>query len=138
MLFAGYKFLFIFINFRILVPEDTFFDMEDGNTRNLRLDLRMENGSAIRNMWLRFDAKKQAIYALWVNVKKYCVHKLNCYWNWLYFSKQQFFFLRFKKITFILDLFYDWDYIQLNQTFETSIMQSKHSLLYLISYYVEH
>ena len=53
-----------FISDRILVPEDTFYDMEDGNTRNLRLDLRMENGSAIRNMWLRFDAKKQAIYAL--------------------------------------------------------------------------
>ena len=46
------------------MPEDTFYDMVDGNTRNLRLDLRMENGSAIRNMWLRFDAKKQAIYAL--------------------------------------------------------------------------
>ena len=43
--------------------------MEDGNTRNLRLDLRMENGSVIRNMWLRFDAKKQAIYALWVDVE---------------------------------------------------------------------
>ena len=52
------------VNFRILIPEDTFFDMEDGNTRNLKLDLRFENGSAIRNTWLRFDAKKQAIYAL--------------------------------------------------------------------------
>ena len=54
------------VNFRILIPEDTFFDMEDGNTRNLKLDLRFENGSAIRNTWLRFDAKKQAIYALCV------------------------------------------------------------------------
>ena len=47
-----------------MIPEDTFFDMEDGNTRKLKLDLKMENGSAINNMWLRFDAKKQAIYAL--------------------------------------------------------------------------
>ena len=49
---------------RILIPEDTFFDQEDGNTRKLRLDLKHENGSAVRNTWLRFDPKKQAIYAL--------------------------------------------------------------------------
>ena len=48
---------------RILIPEDTFYDHEEGNTRNLRLDLRHENGSAIRNNWLRFDSDKQAIYA---------------------------------------------------------------------------
>ena len=48
---------------RILVPEDTFFDAEQGNTRNLALDLRHENGSVIRNNWLRFDPQKQAIYA---------------------------------------------------------------------------
>ena len=64
LLLCVYEWLPKFICYRILVPEDTFYDMEDGNTRNLRLDLRMENGSAIRNMWLRFDAKKQAIYAL--------------------------------------------------------------------------
>ena len=64
LMLCSYKWLTISICYRILVPEDTFYDIEDGNTRNLRLDLRMENGSAIRNMWLRFDAKKQAIYAL--------------------------------------------------------------------------
>jgi len=49
---------------RIVIPEDTFFDKEDGNTRKLRLDLRHENGSVIRNTWLRFVPKKQALYAL--------------------------------------------------------------------------
>ena len=58
-------FAFLILNFfsRILVPEDTFFDAEQGNTRNLALDLRHENGSVIRNNWLRFDPQKQAIYA---------------------------------------------------------------------------
>ena len=48
------------------IPEDTFFDEEDGNTRNLRLTLRYENGTIVSDSadWIRFDVKKQVVHLL--------------------------------------------------------------------------
>ena len=48
------------------IPEDTFFDEEDGNTRHLRLTLRYENGTIVSDSadWIRFDVKKQVVHLL--------------------------------------------------------------------------
>ncbi|XP_032520164.2 dystroglycan 1 isoform X2 [Danaus plexippus] len=47
------------------VPEDTFFDPEDGGTRNLQLSLRFSDRSEIpSNHWLQFDARNQEFYGL--------------------------------------------------------------------------
>ncbi|XP_045521898.1 dystroglycan 1 isoform X2 [Pieris brassicae] len=47
------------------VPEDTFFDPEDGGTRNLHLSLRFSDRSEIpSNNWLQFDANNQEFYGL--------------------------------------------------------------------------
>ncbi|KAJ2948541.1 hypothetical protein O0L34_g7794 [Tuta absoluta] len=47
------------------VPEDTFFDPEDGGTRNLQLSLRYSDRSEIPpGHWLQFDAKNQEFYGL--------------------------------------------------------------------------
>ncbi|CAK1551491.1 unnamed protein product [Leptosia nina] len=47
------------------VPEDTFFDPEDGGTRNLHLSLRFSDRSEIpTNHWLQFDANNQEFYGL--------------------------------------------------------------------------
>jgi hypothetical protein len=49
------------------VPEETFEDREDGNTRRLRLSLRHENGSLIASgshSWIAFDADRQQIRLL--------------------------------------------------------------------------
>ncbi len=48
------------------IPEDTFFDEEDGNTRNLRLTLRYKNGTVVSDSadWIRFDVKKQVVHLL--------------------------------------------------------------------------
>ncbi|XP_049877317.1 dystroglycan 1 isoform X2 [Pectinophora gossypiella] len=47
------------------VPEDTFFDPEDGDTRNLKLSLRYSDSSEIpEGHWLQFDAKNQEFYGL--------------------------------------------------------------------------
>ncbi|XP_045452301.1 dystroglycan 1-like [Melitaea cinxia] len=44
------------------VPEDTFFDPEDGSTRSLHLSLRFSDNSPIpSNHWLQFDAQKQEL-----------------------------------------------------------------------------
>jgi hypothetical protein len=50
---------------RIPVPDDTFEDYEQGNTRNLRLLLKMDNGSALgSDSWIQFDPLRQSIYGL--------------------------------------------------------------------------
>ncbi|CAG9564073.1 unnamed protein product [Danaus chrysippus] len=47
------------------VPEDTFFDPEDGGTRNLQLSLKFSDRSEIPpNHWLQFDARNQEFYGL--------------------------------------------------------------------------
>ena len=48
------------------IPEETFFDEEDGNTRHLRLTLRYENGTIVSDSadWIRFDVKKQVVHLL--------------------------------------------------------------------------
>lgn len=51
-------------NFRLRIPEETFIDLEDGNTRKLNLKLKYENGSIVRNSWIGFDADNQMVYAL--------------------------------------------------------------------------
>ncbi|XP_037294966.1 dystroglycan isoform X4 [Manduca sexta] len=47
------------------VPEDTFFDPEDGGTRNLHLSLRYSDRTELPpGHWLQFDAKNQEFYGL--------------------------------------------------------------------------
>ncbi|XP_047030651.1 dystroglycan 1 isoform X1 [Helicoverpa zea] len=47
------------------VPEDTFFDPEDGGTRNLALSLRYSDRTELpAGHWLQFDAKNQEFYGL--------------------------------------------------------------------------
>ena len=50
--------------FSLRIPEETFGDLEDGGTRNLKLKLKNENGSIIRNSWIGFDEENQVVYAL--------------------------------------------------------------------------
>ena len=49
---------------RIQIPEETFFDMEDGNTRQLRVDILQEDGTPLRIPWLKYDPTIQTIFAL--------------------------------------------------------------------------
>jgi len=51
--------------YRFKIPEDTFADLEDGNTRNLQLKLwdRASNSLGPQS-WIQFDPIKQEIYAL--------------------------------------------------------------------------
>ncbi|XP_026320521.1 dystroglycan isoform X2 [Hyposmocoma kahamanoa] len=47
------------------VPEDTFYDPEDGGTRKLHLSLRYSDRSELPSgHWLQFDAKNQEFYGL--------------------------------------------------------------------------
>ncbi|CAH2089473.1 unnamed protein product [Euphydryas editha] len=47
------------------VPEDTFFDLEDGSTRNLHLSFKFSDNSQIPSShWLQFDAQKQEFYGV--------------------------------------------------------------------------
>ncbi|XP_067001643.1 dystroglycan 1 [Anabrus simplex] len=51
--------------FRYQIPEDAFSDLEDGNTRNLRLIFKMQDGTAVpSSSWVQFDPEKQEVYAL--------------------------------------------------------------------------
>ncbi|XP_045452304.1 dystroglycan 1 [Melitaea cinxia] len=57
------------------VPEDTFFDPEDGGTRNLQLSLRFSDRSEIPpNHWLQFDARNQEFYGLPTSNDEKSVH----------------------------------------------------------------
>ena len=49
--------------FRIPIPENTFYDAEDGNTKKLTLVMTTSHGEAIPpNSWIRFDSKKLQVY----------------------------------------------------------------------------
>ncbi|KAJ9584025.1 hypothetical protein L9F63_021629 [Diploptera punctata] len=46
--------------FRFLIPENSFSDLEDGNTRNLRLIFKTIEGTSVPpNSWLQFDPESQ-------------------------------------------------------------------------------
>ena len=50
---------------RYRIPENTFFDIIDGNTRNLSLTLKNSDGTALGNMnWVYFDTQLQTIIAV--------------------------------------------------------------------------
>ena len=47
------------------IPESLFTDFEDGNTRDLRLVFKDNEGKSMgKNSWIQFDTVKQEIYAL--------------------------------------------------------------------------
>ncbi|XP_013775306.1 dystroglycan-like [Limulus polyphemus] len=47
------------------IPEDTFSDNEDGNTRNLKLIFMTRNRTVLSpSLWIQFDPEKQKLYAL--------------------------------------------------------------------------
>jgi len=51
--------------YSFVIPEDSFSDLEDGNTRNLRLIFKTEEGTAVSpSSWLQFDPEKQKVYGL--------------------------------------------------------------------------
>ena len=49
---------------KIQIPEDCFWDPEDGNTRNLKVDVYEENNKPLRVPWLKYDPKLQTLFAL--------------------------------------------------------------------------
>ncbi|KAL9973251.1 hypothetical protein ACROYT_G019679 [Oculina patagonica] len=50
---------------RYQIPADTFFDKQDGFTRNLRLEMRTgSSGQLSSSSWILFDSQKQEIYGL--------------------------------------------------------------------------
>lgn len=51
--------------YRLPIPRDTFEDVEDGDTSNLRLLFKTSQGITVgRNSWIQFNPAKQEIYAL--------------------------------------------------------------------------
>ncbi|CAL4129925.1 unnamed protein product, partial [Meganyctiphanes norvegica] len=50
--------------YRMVIPQNTFLDLEDGYTRNLNLVFKNSDGMKISYSWIQFDANKQEIYAL--------------------------------------------------------------------------
>lgn len=51
--------------FSAQIPEDTFHDREDGNTRNLRLEcFTVDHGRLPANSWLQFNSTTQTLYGL--------------------------------------------------------------------------
>lgn len=51
--------------FSFVIPEDTFSDLEDGNTRNLRLIFKTKEGTSVPpTSWLQFSPEKQEVYGL--------------------------------------------------------------------------
>ncbi|CAG0922043.1 unnamed protein product [Notodromas monacha] len=50
---------------KIQIPDDTFEDFEQGNTRSLHLLLKMDNGTALGpESWIQLDPKEQIIYGI--------------------------------------------------------------------------
>ncbi|XP_076304709.1 dystroglycan 1-like [Tachypleus tridentatus] len=50
---------------RFRVPDDTFYDFEDGSTRYLKLTfLTIDNINPPKSLWVQFDAKSQELYGL--------------------------------------------------------------------------
>lgn len=51
--------------YRLPIPRDTFEDVEDGDTRNLRLLFKTSNGLTVgHNSWIQFNPTQQELYAL--------------------------------------------------------------------------
>ena len=51
--------------FSYKIPDNVFRDKQDGNTRNLKLNLKKHDGTAIASsFWLQFDSKRQEITAV--------------------------------------------------------------------------
>lgn len=51
--------------YSFVIPEDAFSDLEDGNTRNLHLIFKTEEGKSVSpSSWLQFDPEKQEVYGL--------------------------------------------------------------------------
>jgi len=51
--------------FRFQVPEDTFYDVEDGNTRRMNLILKtIDHHSLLPTSWLQFDVPNQEFYGV--------------------------------------------------------------------------
>ncbi|KAH9417598.1 Dystroglycan (Dystrophin-associated glycoprotein 1) [Dermatophagoides pteronyssinus] len=46
------------------IPEDTFYDKEDGNTRQLRIGFFMDSEILPADYWIQFDNENQYLYAL--------------------------------------------------------------------------
>lgn len=53
-------------HFRHKIPSDTFSDAEDGDTRKLKLKLRMSGSEIPTDYWIQLDEQLQEIYALYV------------------------------------------------------------------------
>nr|CAD7269945.1 unnamed protein product [Timema shepardi] len=50
---------------RYKIPESAFSDLEDGNTRNLRLIFKAPNGTSVSmDNWVQFNPESQEVYAL--------------------------------------------------------------------------
>ena len=53
------------VYFSYQIPEETFFDSIDGNTRSLKLQLRIANNiSLTTNSWLQFETTTQTLYGI--------------------------------------------------------------------------
>lgn len=51
--------------FRFTIPEDSFQDFEDGNTKKLRLIFKSAQGTALSSSsWIQFDTATQEVYGL--------------------------------------------------------------------------
>lgn len=51
--------------YSFVIPENSFSDLEDGNTRNLHLIFKTEEGKSVSpSSWLQFDPEKQEVYGL--------------------------------------------------------------------------
>ena len=53
--------------FEYLVPEDTFYDAQDGGTRNLSLVLMRNNTPVASGYWVQLDPENQLVYGLATN-----------------------------------------------------------------------
>jgi neurexin len=64
-MFATFIEYTVYSFYRFVIPEDTFSDLEDGNTRSLRLIFKTKEGTSVPpTSWLQFNPEKQEIYGL--------------------------------------------------------------------------
>lgn len=54
-----------------VIPANTFSDLEDGDTRNLRLSLKLNGGPVKSTHWLQFNSETQEVYGLYVSMYGY-------------------------------------------------------------------
>jgi neurexin len=63
--FAASMQCIVYSSYRFVIPEDSFSDLEDGNTRNLRLIFKTAEGTSVApTSWLQFNPKEQEVYGL--------------------------------------------------------------------------